>query len=269
VNARGDAVAAWSGGGAKGVWIANRPAGALFGSPRQVSDGSGPHVAINDAGLAAVAWSAGANGVRAAVGSGTEDVSGSDHPASTGWAPLDVAVNRRGDVLVAWFQPDGQLVAAWRPAGGAFGDPQVLGTYGLATVIVTLDDAGRGVVAWASYDPPWRPAPDTPPTRVWVAQGGVGGAFGSPTALSGSGPSDNVDGGFHAAGNARGDVVVTWAVRPTGSSSSPGLRFGIYAASRSAGGAFEPRDSSCPAKAHRLLLSRTRSAQWIRAATPP
>jgi hypothetical protein len=255
VSPRGDAIVAWNGAGVKSVWLADRPAGALFGTPRRVADGSAPHVAVNQNGLAVLAWSAGASGVRAAIGpvgalGGTETVSGPEHPAGTGWSPLDVAINARGDVLVAWAEPvppqregypaeEARLVAAWRPAGGAFGEPQVLGTYGLALSLqVALDDSGRGVITWDSSERAWQPPPDTPPTRVWVAEGTLGSGFATPSAISGTGPHDSVNGGLGAAANPRGDVVVAWGVVRQSGSPDTDLPLGLHAATRPAGGTF-------------------------------
>ena len=52
MNPRGDAVVAWNGAGIKGVWFSDRPAGALFSTPRRIANGSAPHVAVNGNGTA-------------------------------------------------------------------------------------------------------------------------------------------------------------------------------------------------------------------------
>jgi hypothetical protein len=280
VNPRGDAVVAWNGAGIKGIWFSDRPAGALFSLPRRVADGSAPHVAVNKDGVEALAWSEGASGVRASIGAvggglgSAETVSGPEHPAGTGWSPLDVAINDRGDVLVTWgepvpssregYPPEEQLIlAAWRPAGGAFGAPQVLGKYGLAgSIQATLDDAGRGVIAWDSADQAWQPPPDSPPVRVYVAEGPLGGGFATPFAISGPGPNDSADGGFGLAANPRGDVLVAWAVAGLSGGPDTVLPRGLHVASRPAGGAFG-RDQLIATNAPVQYLPLTRPAVSI------
>ena len=290
VNSRGDAVGSWTGAGYDGVWIAPRPAGALVAPARRIAGGSGSQVAINDGGIAAVAWSAGAAGVRAAVGPVAGDLGpieiagGSDHPAGRGWWPLDVAINGRGDVVVAWAEPvpsarDGypseerRLVAAWKPAAGAFGEPQVLGTYGLAREVhLTLDDGGQAVLVWQVASERWRPAPDTPPVRVWVAEGQHGAGFGTPRVLSGTGPRDNAETGLDMAGNARGDVAVAWGAGTIGSAGSTALPLGTYATLKRAGGSFEPArlvvSSSGPPLVNPAVAIDPRGAAAVSAQNP-
>jgi PKD domain len=76
---------------------------------------------------------------------------------STGavFAP-DVAVNDRGDAVVAWQAPDRRIVARFRAAeAGEWGAPAVLGlgSEGGTRPGLAIDDDGDAVVAWRSSGP--------------------------------------------------------------------------------------------------------------------
>jgi hypothetical protein len=224
VDGRGDAIAAWTGAGRNGVWVSRRLAGDVFSPPLHVGDGSGPQVAINENGLSAVAWSAGPGGVRALVDT-TEVVSGPEHPSTGGWAPLDVAIDRAGDVVVAWFSPRGDnwdLLASWRPAGGTFGSPELVGTYAYPTgIALTADRDGHAVLAWQASD-------------NWVSYGDVAHGFGTPVAMPGDTPA-----GIGLAGNDRGDAVLAWTI-VSGSGAVSQFPAGTYVAAKPPGGSFGP-----------------------------
>jgi hypothetical protein len=117
----------------------------------------------------------------------------------------------------------------------------VLGKYGLAREVhLALDDGGHAVLVWQAGAERWRPAPDTPPVRVWAAEGQLGAGFDAPRVLSGSGPRDNAGTGLDLEGNARGDVVVAWGVGVVGSGAPSDLPSGTYATLKRGGGSFEP-----------------------------
>jgi hypothetical protein len=90
----------------------------------------------------------------------------SDWTESAGWTPAKtltslgnevfssplLAVDARGDALIAWITNDEKLRAAYRPAGGGWQPPKTLSRPGdsVAFPQVGLDDRGRSLVLWNS-----------------------------------------------------------------------------------------------------------------------
>ena len=68
-----------------------------------------------------------------------------------------VAMNDRGDTIVAWTRGEGSngvVQASYRPAGGSFGAPVNLSTGGESATAprVAIDDAGDSTVVWDRYN---------------------------------------------------------------------------------------------------------------------
>lgn len=59
-----------------------------------------------------------------------------------------LAVNDRGEALLAWIGLNGHLWTRRMSAGGAWGDPEALAEEGAEQVHVTLSDSGRALVSW-------------------------------------------------------------------------------------------------------------------------
>lgn len=166
VDARGDAIAAWE--GRFGVEAAIKPVGGGWLAPQTVGTPRGdepqePQVASDASGDAIVVAPLQAHGQ---VSTG---IQGAVRPAGhTFFSPqtishhrekaLDprIAMNSRGDALVAWDVqvPTGCLLrAAFRPAGGAWGAPRTVpdgheycrGHHGVA-----IDGRGNAIVAWVA-----------------------------------------------------------------------------------------------------------------------
>src|SRR5437867_12277964 len=67
-----------------------------------------------------------------------------------------IAVDRDGNALAAWVERPGAIVAAFRPAGGSFGPPERIGSFGgyyqVGGPIVAFDSAGNASIAWGASD---------------------------------------------------------------------------------------------------------------------
>jgi len=77
--------------------------------------------------------------------------------AANGPSGAVVALDPAGDAVAAWTGDDGagtqSLLAAWRPAGGAWGAPQPLASRrAVDAPAVTLDAAGNATVVWIDSD---------------------------------------------------------------------------------------------------------------------
>jgi hypothetical protein len=107
--------------------------------------------------------------------------------------PTAVAMNDRGDTVVAWpdYQTQGdnveandttQVVAAYRPAGGSFGSPQPLQTTPAHGVIPSVKAGiaadGSAVVAFSTLNSPAS-------ARIQVAASGPSGTFGAARDVTG------------------------------------------------------------------------------------
>jgi hypothetical protein len=165
LNARGDALVAWTGPGFSGVEIAERPAGAAFGPPRRLGDGRYPLVAMNESGEAVVGWPSEAGlsvAVRRAGGDfGQPRLFSEPEGAPEGYfRGHSVSIDPAGNAVVAWLQAppadetgartgERRVLAARRPAGAEFGAVETLGRVGAGCqVLTTMDASGRALVAW-------------------------------------------------------------------------------------------------------------------------
>ncbi len=138
-----------------------------------------------------------------------------------------VAMNDRGDTIVAWTRgegPDGVVQASFRPAGGSFSAPVNLSTGGESATAprVAIDDAGDATVVWDQYNGVRELVEEA--TRVAAS-----GSFSKPAVLSNEAESAIQP---FVAMNAEGDTAVTWAA-------SNGAAQVVQVAVRPAGGTFD------------------------------
>jgi hypothetical protein len=156
-NRRGDVLIAWAANGT--VRARERPAGGTFGEPEIVATGNeipngDTRAVINDAGDAAITF-----GPWWLV---TRSHGGPFGPRQLRPPMADtLAMNERGDLALAWVQPARSVMAAYRPAGGAFGLPMLLG---VAPFIIhggqepplspalSIDGAGTATAVWEDSD---------------------------------------------------------------------------------------------------------------------
>ena len=233
MNARGDTIAAWSGGG--NLRSAFRPAGAAAFEPSQVIAGgtaTNPEIALDPQGNAVVIWTDNTNlnsAVRPAGGAwqGTQLLSTAAQAATSA---REVKIDSGGNATAVYL--DGaNVLARERPAGGNFAGA----TFGAAA---TLDSnvANASNVALAVHPnggaaAAWQHASTA--TFVAAAVRPAGGAFGAAQALTPdpAGPNATAPAvAIDAAGNALavynqliGAVAnVAWARRPAGGAWSPG-----------------------------------------------
>ncbi|MGH2978537.1 MAG: hypothetical protein ACRDLQ_02730 [Solirubrobacterales bacterium] len=148
------------------AWVAPAAATPVFLSPIDISDAGEdafePQVAVDPSGNEHHVWTRfdGANTriqyrFRDQIGSfsAVQTLSAAGQDASQ--PAMDV--NAAGDVVAVWTRSDGshlRVEAAVRPAGGPFGGTQIVSVAGQATdqPRVSIDDSGRAVAAWVSYD---------------------------------------------------------------------------------------------------------------------
>lgn len=201
IDDRGDAIVVWetyraTGGGqcstcpahlvSNGVWASLRPAGAGFGPPValagpradsgadvQLAD---PQLAVSSTGHAIVAWS-GADGTMAAFRSPGGALGTPQRVLPADFAVLRAAIAGDGETLLTGAS--GRI--AVRPAGGAFGAPELppgaTGTYGLPA-LPAVNTAGDALVAYYSA------------RGIEVSRRPAGGGWSEPqllTAVSGAG----------------------------------------------------------------------------------
>lgn len=161
-----------------------------------------------------------------------------------GVAGVDVATNARGDTIAAWTRHNAtnvqEVQAAFRPAGGSFGAPEVIGTtdqcYFLGFIgpqaDAAIDGAGNAVVVWPAVDP-------TNET-VMEASRPAGGSFTAAQALSDASQPAGTD--PHVAMSDTGTAVAVW-------SHSNGAHTLIQASVKPPGGTFSlPKNLSDPAQ---------------------
>ena len=165
VNPRGDAVVAWYAyhDGLITARAVFRPAGGSFGAPVDVSSPalvmSEPHVAIDAAGTAVVAWSRGTSSENQVVEVATRSVGGSfaaplvvSGPAGP-VAIKDVATGG-GTTTALWARGtyyEQDMRTASRDGAGAWTSPAVLtGGVGDSGGKVVVDDAGTTTYGWAT-----------------------------------------------------------------------------------------------------------------------
>ncbi len=115
----------------------------------------GPDVATSSTGNSVAAW------VRSGVVTVASSQGGSAWSApiplggSTGTAAPSVAVDAAGDAVVVWGTASGQVQAAYRSAGGAWGPVATLASgvdLGLGAPQVAIDADGAAVAVWATTD---------------------------------------------------------------------------------------------------------------------
>jgi hypothetical protein len=167
-----------------------------------------------------------------------------EYPGAGG---VDVAMNRRGDILVAWARRRNgedtveEVQARIRSAGGGWGPVQTLGTTDVYPphelsgpfMDAGIDDAGNAIIVW--------PETTTDVTVVRAAQRAAGADFGSAVTLSP--PGQDVQNDPRVAMSGSGRTIVVWSTagpagrvqyrsrrRTTGFSPVTDLTGGNYAA---------------------------------------
>jgi hypothetical protein len=115
---------------------------------------------------------------------------------------MDLAANRRGDAVVAFWRYSGEqysIYAAYRPAGGRFGAAQLLVTGYVGDPAVAIGDDGEAVVSW------------TERTGVFVASRAAGApAFGAAVDVA---PTTRPNGDTGVAIDG-GRTLVSWVTAP-------------------------------------------------------
>jgi hypothetical protein len=156
VNAAGDAVAVWTLGDRPGIEAAARPAGGSWAPAVMVADEGGqlngataPDVRLAADDTAVATWVGGAPGllrssVRAADGSWSRPV----EVGAADTAEPRVAIDGRGNAIVAWLQRDRVLVSERPAVAGAWQPPEQLSDPGASAQDVALDAAGNGFAVW-------------------------------------------------------------------------------------------------------------------------
>lgn len=156
---KGNAVAVWS--NAETIQTATRQAATgLWGPAADIARGSSPKIGVDGRGDAIVAW-----GSRSAGGEGvTQTIQASIRPAGGAWQPpvtlsapgdfthMDpvLAVNARGDAVVAWGMSIQIVAAAVRTAGAPFGPARDVSQAGVVSWApsVAIDPRGNATLTW-------------------------------------------------------------------------------------------------------------------------
>jgi PKD domain len=118
-----------------------------------------------------------------------------------------VAMDGKGDTLVAWNEPVGgyeAIEAAWRPAGGTFEKPIPLSPIGVRAFspAVAMDSRGDATVAWL-----WLPLGGFPGEGIIdVATRSAGGTFTAPVQITGSENNEGLD----IAMDQAADTTIAW-----------------------------------------------------------
>jgi hypothetical protein len=239
VNARGDAIVAWTAERTPFVRVAERRGGARFAPLRELAVGRTAAVAINARGDSALVWRAGTR------------LAGRFHPAggrwsrtvrfgsvgATGGLRLSALVARDGRVVATWGSPGRPCGLAVREGDGAWRTRTLehrCGPTGVATgaapVIPIADSRGATYVVWSGR------AGRAGSGRRAVKFARVGASRGSITSRAlvlSREPGAVLD---SAAADARGGLAITYtAPRPT---AARPLLFATFAALRRGGGAF-------------------------------
>jgi PKD repeat protein len=122
-------------------------------------------------------------------------------------ATASVAMDGKGDTLVAWNEPVGGYEAievAWRPAGGTFEKPIAVSPIGVRAFspAVAMNSRGDATVAWL-----WLPLGGFPGEGIIdVATRSAGGAFTAPVQIAGS----DSNAGLDIAMDQGGDTTIAW-----------------------------------------------------------
>lgn len=136
-----------------------------------------------------------------------------------------VAFDQGGDAVAVWQSsggPEPVIMAAARPAGGAFTSPQMLSNPSVFSTSpdVASDAQGDSVAVWLQFD--------GANFRVQAAHRPAGGSFGAPQTLSAAGYEAREP---RVAMNAAGEAVIVWSL-------DSGLGEEAQASSAAAGGVF-------------------------------
>ncbi|HEX5567294.1 MAG TPA: hypothetical protein VFY14_10305 [Streptomyces sp.] len=211
VDAAGNTTAVWSQDGV--VQAARRPAGGAWGTPVPIGDGCGPQVGAAARGGVTVVWECGPEGrvmsaSRPLGGGWSDPVAVSEPSAADGLSGAlypRLAVSRGGAAVVSWWYgaeddvpapPVPRAEAAYRPAGGGWSAPHLLGPAGEDNPAVAID--ARGNVTAAFLDPQ---------SRVRAVRRVVGRGWSSPVRISADRPQA---GDVEVAVDARGDATALW-----------------------------------------------------------
>jgi hypothetical protein len=247
-------------------------------SPRGLAHG--PAIAVNRRGDALAAWSqarTGGHGVRVLVASrrhghrfGPARALG---PGQALFAATPrLAMNARGDAVLAWRATGTSLLVAYRRAGHGFGRPQRLVSPPAADQLqirdpaVAIDASGNAYVAWVSAPRAERNQPLRGANGVRFAQRSRTGRFGRPRIVSGPDPA------FEPSLAVGRDHTVVLVWRAGDSSGGNPIRASI----RPPGGVFgSPQQLSAPlfavpgqtpeSTAHAPLVARTPGGETVAA----
>jgi hypothetical protein len=171
VDDHGGAVAAWQwgDGGNRLIHAAVRSSDGTWSAPEQLSgpgrDATAPVLAMDGAGNALVGWIRG-NGIWTAAQIATRPAGGAFSPPRNlsrrgrNAGSIELAMNRRGDAMVAWLQGL-SLFTSFRPAAEqSWRRTSVTGNWYALRAKIALDEAGNATAVWsggyavsASYKP--------------------------------------------------------------------------------------------------------------------
>lgn len=245
VNSAGAAVAVWAAEtefNFEAVWAAYRPADGTWEPAVQLEFPPAyiavePKAAISPAGEALVVWRGGLIKAAAKPPGGSWEESTTLSEEGHFAALADVAFDGSGDAVAAWqldrsFE-ENIVQAAYRPAGGSWGEPEDLSEGENATSAqVGMDAQGEALVVWETSEEEHH--------IIQGAERSVGGTWQSPVDLSASGEFASYP---SLAMNPEGDAIAVWeahdgktwsvqgAARPTGGPWVPAAQISAGAAS--------------------------------------
>lgn len=232
VDRKGNTIAVWAGGIYSDPIVEVAAGTSRHGlrSPHPLSAGRFPEVAADASGSATIVWESN-RGVEAAFRPAGGRFRAPQRLGAGAYTYPQLAVNARGDALVAWAggsYPGLTVQAAFRKAGKPFGPAERVGSAGdlLLGLRAALDPRGNGIVLWRAdrYD--------TSPLQAALRPSG--GTFAATQILT---PDA---GAFALALDARGNTTAVWSryggdwVVQSATRARGGLRFGA------------PRDLSTP-----------------------
>ena len=218
VNARGDAVVAWS--TQNGCALAFAPAGSdTFGptEPPTVLDGAACAIAIDGTGKVVATRDGGLVDRNSGGGYGPPA-----NPFAAGARVIAVAGNERGDAVAVAESDAGsslrRLDVSIRPAGGAWGASTTLAAstayrpFATARdVSLAIDATGGSLIVWPA-DVSSGPVPSIGPTGTLMYATGTLTGIGSPSAVPAPGSAVlESRRGYVLATNARGDATIVFA----------------------------------------------------------
>jgi PKD repeat protein len=209
-------------------------------------------VAMDARGDTAIAWVQ-PNGARSVIEAAWRPVGGAfgtpvvlSSPNMTSFNPL-IAMDPQGDTTVAWLSynneqaiyttSEGNVSAAWRPAGGTFSEPVMLtGREEEKEPVLAMDPQGEAILAWVSFDGSL--------THIEETSRPAGGSFSVPKMISNEAVHNTSSTEYFTsytpaiAVDPNGDVAVVWQVFPAEIKGQDGSPPYIQIATRSAEGAF-------------------------------